>query len=453
MRDLVVFMLFIGVLPLCFVRPWVGLCTFTWLAYNRTQDLTWGFARTLPFSQLVAIFMLLGWLVMEFRPIKLRGPMVKTVVLLLIWIGIANFATGLNWNLQGRRYTEFAKVVLISLITGSLMVNRHRLRVLMAVISCALGFYGFKNGILLMMGSRSIAGPGGMLLDNNDFALALVMTIPLLYYLADEMAELPYGFYIRRFMKAAFVLTFLAVVSTGSRGGFLSMAVAVFMMAWKTKYKVPAIAVMVLVGVVGAAAVPSEYRERISSIFAGSDEMDGSVQGRLVSWQVAGNMIKGNPIFGIGMNRTVKEYNKYTQGIVNEQGTTDHFARVTHNSYLQIWAESGTPAYLMFMFICLGTIIGLEFMWRRYKREGDEWVVPYCHAIQISFCSFMIGATFLNRSHFDLIYQLVVIVSGLPVVVAAERVRQAKVAKRVGPRIADEVEVAHRDPFVQVTPQ
>ena len=41
----------VGLLPLCYLRPWVGVCVFSWLAYNRTQDLTWGFARVLPISQ------------------------------------------------------------------------------------------------------------------------------------------------------------------------------------------------------------------------------------------------------------------------------------------------------------------------------------------------------------------------------------------------------------------
>lgn len=161
-------------------------------------------------------------------------------------------------------------------------------------------------------------------------------------------------------------------------------------------------------------------------------------------------MIQGNPVFGIGINKTVKEYNNYTQGIVNEVGTNDHFARVTHNSYLQIWAESGTPAYLLFMFMCVGTILWLEFAWRRFRRSGDTWILPYCHAIEVAFISFMIGATFLNRSHFDLIYQLVAITSILPVVVENER-RTSKV-RRAGPRLADVVEVDHRDPFVRVGP-
>jgi probable O-glycosylation ligase (exosortase A-associated) len=450
LRDLVIFAVFVVILPMSFTRPWVGLCAFSWLAYNRTQDLTWGFARDLPISQLIAIAMILGWLTMEFHPIRLRTPMMKAMVLMLLWVLVSMFATGLNWDLQGRRITDLAKVILVCLLSGAMLTSRHRLRVLMAIIALGLGFYSAKNGIMYALGSKSIAGPGGMLKDNNDFALAMVMNVPLLYYLADEMKPLKYGGFICKYMKMALCLSFLTIMSTDSRGGFLALGVAMVMIALKTRYKFPAIASMVLVGVVGLAAAPEGYRERIVTIFAGSSEMDESVQGRLTSWQVAGNMIGSNPLMGIGMNKMVKEYNNYTEGIVNAQGTTDHFARVAHNSYLQIWAESGTPAYILFMFMLVGTIVFLEVKGRQYKRSGDDWIVPYCNAIEVSLTSFMIGAAFLNRAHFDLIYQFVVIAGALPVVVLIERNSTAGQRRRAGPRIAQEVWVRHSDPFSRI---
>lgn len=449
MRDVVVFALFVGLLPMSFLRPWVGLCTFSWLAYNRTQDLTWGFARGLPLSQLIAIATLLGWMTMEYRPIKLRTPMVKAMVLMLLWIIVSMLATGANWDLQGRRITDLAKVMLVCLLSGAMLTNRNRLRVLMAIIAIGLGFYGAKNGIMYALGSKSIAGPGGMLKDNNDFALAMVMNVPLLFYMANEVKPLKHGEWMSKFMKLAFVLSFLTIMSTGSRGGFLSLGVALTVMALKTKWKFPALGSMVVVGVLGLALAPEEYRERIVTIFAGSDEIDGSVKGRLTSWKVAGNMIGSNPVVGIGLNKMVKEYNHYTDGIVNADGTEQHFARVAHNSYLQIWAESGTPAYLLFMFMLVGTIISLEIGGRRFRRNGDGWLVPYCNALEVSLIAFLIGATFLNRAHFDLIYQLVVIAGSLPVLALVER-SAVKETTRSGPRIAQEVWVRHADPFARV---
>lgn len=449
MRDVVVFMLFVGLLPLSFVRPWVGVCAFSWLAYNRSQDLTWGFARTLPISQFLGISMILGWLVWELKPWPMRNPRCKAMLALVVWIGISIFSNTVRWEVQGARYIELFKIVLVVLITGALMTTRARLRHLCLIIALGLGFYGSKNGLLFLAGSKSIAGPGGMLKDNNDFALAMVMSIPFHWYLWKEAREVPkWGKWISRFMVFALPTTLLTVVSTGSRGAFLSLSVGVFVAAMKTKYKVPSLAGMALIGILGFTFAPQEYKDRIMTIFDSAEEQDESVQGRFVSWKVAGNMIMAYPIKGIGANNMVAEYNNHTQGIPNEHGGTEHFARVTHNSYLQIWAESGTPAFLLWMFMVVGTIFATWRLGKRFKREGDDWAVNYCNAIQVSMTSFMCGATFLNRAHFDLIYHMAVISAVLPAIVANERRITGK--RRAGPRPAEVVEVTHADPFVRV---
>ncbi len=451
MRDIVVFLLFVGILPLSVIRPWLGICAFTFLAYNRTQDLTWGFARTLPLSQLIAIAMVIGWLAVEFRPIPIRYHRIKAMIGLMIVVTLSIVMNRVRWDTQGDKYSDLVKVLFVSLLTGAMLINRHRLRVILAVMAVALGFYGAKNGLMYALGSKSIAGPGGMLKDNNDFALAMVMNFPLLYYLGKEMRPLKYGKYISLFMKAACWMSLLTIMSTGSRGAFLSLGVASMLMAYKTKWKVPAMAALVMLALVGAALAPQEYKERISSMFVSAEEQDDSVQGRFTSWLVATNMIKGNPVFGIGFNNMVHEYNRYTQGIYNEEGTTEHFARVAHNSYFQIWAESGTFAYLLFMFMVVGSIISLELLWRRSKGTPDEWITPYCHGIQVSMCAFMVGATFLNRAHFDFIYQLVVIATVLPTILANERVTERVTAPRRGPGPARSVWVRHGNPFMKVT--
>jgi probable O-glycosylation ligase (exosortase A-associated) len=449
-RDLLVFVLFVGVLPLSVLRPWVGICAFTFLAYNRTQDLTWGFARSLPISQLIAVAMIIGWIVCEYRPIPFRFSRIKAMVLLLLVVLISIYMNRVRWDVQGHRYSDLVKVIFVSLLTGALLINRYRLRVIMAVMTLALGFYGAKNGIMYVFGGSSIAGPGGMLKDNNDFALAMVMNVPLLFYLSNEMKPLKYGKYISIFMKVACLLSLLTIMSTGSRGGFLSLGVAMVIMAFKTKWKLPALALLVILGVAGTALAPKKYQDRIATIFVSAEEQDSSVQGRFTSWLVATNMIQSNPVWGIGFSNMVYDYNRYTQGVYSEEGSTDHFARVSHNSYFQIWAESGTIAFLLFMFMLVGSIISLSLIRIRAKRGGDLWVIPYCDGIQVSMCAFMVGATFLNRAHFDFIYQLIVVATVLPVIIRAERKRQGEAPGNKRSRLAQDVWVRHSNPFVKV---
>src|SRR5262249_17260811 len=154
-------------LPVCLLRPWFGLMVFSWLAYNRTQDLCWGFARLLPISELVAIFMIIGWLMWEYRPIIGRDPRLRAMTALVAVVGISIGCKTFRFAVQMPHYTELIKVVYVALLTAALMVSRRRLRAVCLVITLALGMYGVKNAIWFMLGGGTIAGPGGMLRDNN----------------------------------------------------------------------------------------------------------------------------------------------------------------------------------------------------------------------------------------------------------------------------------------------
>ncbi len=449
MRDVVVFLLFVGVLPMCFLRPWVGVLAFSWLAYNRTQDLTWGFARTLPIAQLIAVAMILGWMVWEFTPIWRRDARIKAMVALFIVIGVSMFGNTLRLDNQWHRYTELGKIVFVSMLTCALIKDRTRLRQIALCISLALGFYGIKNGLWFLAGQGTIIGPGGMLKDNNDFALAMAMNLPFLWYLRGEARQVKkWGRLLAPMMLGTFFLTMIAIMSTGSRGGFLTMGVIIGVMLLKSRYKVPAIVMGVVLGVAGFALAPPEWKERMSTITLNVEEMDGSAQGRIVSWMVAGNMIKENPVLGIGFNNMVFDYHRYLGGVPLPRGEGAIPNRVAHNSYLQIWAESGTIAYILYMFMVLSTIWYCMKTARAAKERDQLWTLAYTHSIQVTLIGFLVGATFLNRAHFDLVYQLVAIAVAIPVAVAAEAARTAR-PRRLGVTVPDEVWVRHKDPFVR----
>src|SRR5688500_2392584 len=61
MRDVIFSLIVLGMLPICYRRPFIGLLTFSWLAYMRGQDLCWSFAREQRWSFLVAVVTMLGY--------------------------------------------------------------------------------------------------------------------------------------------------------------------------------------------------------------------------------------------------------------------------------------------------------------------------------------------------------------------------------------------------------
>ena len=398
MRDVIVFAVVFGALPFALLRPFQGLLLFTWLAYMRAPDLSWGAARSFRFSLIVGAIMFLGWFLFDNRPFMRKDRRNFFMIMLAVCVTTSYFVFAeVQTPTTTAKAIEFMKVIAVALFTTGQLDSKTRVRTLLLVMTLSFAFYGVKGGIwgLLLQDAKIIRGPGGLLLDNNDFSLAMVMNIPFLYYMAFTEPSKR----MRQFMRAAVFLTVITVVLTGSRGGFLSMAVVFFVIVLKSKYKRYALPGSALGGLLFLAFIPDHYRERIASIGSAATE-DASAMGRLRAWRVAGEMIKANPFFGVGFQNFVfryQEYDPYAEKTV---------VRVAHNSYFQIWAETGSFSFFFFLSTMFSSVILMRRLQRVNRvRAGPRWISDYASIIEVSLYGFMVGAMFLNRGHFDFMYQ------------------------------------------------
>lgn len=415
MRDLLVSLALFSLFPVSFRRPLVGMMVFSWLAYMRVQDLTWGFARTFRWSFYVAIIMFAGFLVKSGRD---RTRLFRTDIRCYMMIGMAvlvglsvvladHGGRNIDFQSQFKRYIEFCKIVTIALFTTGIVQTKEHMRLLVWIIALSLGFYGVKNGIWGVMTFAQvpiIQGPGGLLFDNNDFSLALAMAVPMLWNIGMSERRMV----LRRAFLMMVPLTAFTVLLTHSRGGLLSLMGAVGVLVWRSRYRSRAIALSVVLGLAAIPLLPEDMRERFTSI--ADYENDGSANARFRSWAVAVKMATSNPFLGVGMSNFRGSYLRYQDNPTPaELAGQDIF--VAHNSYLQIWAETGTPALILY----LGLIgISIFTTWRvrakAVRRYSRSWIINYATMFEASLVAFVIGSTFLNRAHFDLFYHWVAVV-------------------------------------------
>lgn len=404
MRDLLVALFVVGMLPVSFKRPVIGLLMFSLLAYMRIQDLTWGFARFERWSFYVAIAMGAGY---AFDPQK-KGPIMTLRTGLLLFMPVWCFlgllrAEGLQ-AFQSAQYIEYVKIVAIAVFTLCVVRRREHLRALMWVIGGSFAFFGLKNGAAAILSGGSlyiIRGPGGMLDDNNDFALALAMSIPIIVGLASSEVNPLY----RSWLKFSVPLTMMSVFATRSRGGFLSTVLALLVLIWRSKNRIAGLSLMGIAGVIGLFFAPPELFQRLQTLQ--DVQEDGSAMGRIEAWKVAGRMIQDKPIVGVGFNRFQRSYLDYGERVQERKDGT----RVAHNGYLQIWSECGTPAFLGYVALLVLSILAVQRLRREAKRVYERsWILSYCTAFEGALVTFMLGSMFLNRAHFDLIYHYFAIV-------------------------------------------
>lgn len=407
MRDVLVTLIVLGALPYCFKRPLVGLLFFSVLAYMRLQDLAWGFARMQRWSFYVAIITAAGWLVSrERRPPVLEARTVIMGLLAVLVGGGLLFARG-EAPVDPARYVEYLKILFIAVFTTAVIRTREHLRMLVWVIAMCFAFYGVKSGVagIVKLGNIYIKrGPGGMLEDNNDFALALAMAIPLLVHLGtSERREV-----LRKGLFIMIPLTIITVVLTRSRGGTVAMGVMSAVLMWRSRNRLIGFSLGALVVGAVIALAPGEYLERIRSIK--DYQTEGSAAGRIKAWKVAGRMISDNPMTGVGFRRFQMNYLDYEPNPSPDQ-LVGEGTIVAHNSYLQIWAECGTPAFLLYMSLLFLSLLDIWRIRRLAKaRYHSSWILSYCTMFEAVLATFMVGSIFLNRAHFDLIYHYVAII-------------------------------------------
>jgi len=408
-RDILVAGFVILALPICFRRPFVGLLVFTLLAYMRVQDLTWGWARYERWSFYVAITTLAGYALAYTGAKTLFLPDLRSWVMvgLILVVGVSLLNSENLRATDLENYTEYCKIVGVALFTTAIVRTRDHLRLLIWVIAMSFGFFGGKNGANFIAhgGSMFIGqGPGGMMADNNDFALALAMAVPLLLHLGlSDRRDV-----VRRVTLALVPLTIFTIVATHSRGAFLALSTGLFVLAWRSRNRFAGISVLVLVGIAGLLAAPQSYKERLSTI--SEYETEGSAKGRLEAWAVARNMIEDKPLLGVGFEKFQENYRRYDPK-ATDQAATGPGTKVAHNSYLQIWAECGTIAFLLYMSLIVWCFIDLWRMRREAEqRYHSSWILSYTTMFEASLAVFVVGSMFLNRAHFDLFYHFVAII-------------------------------------------
>lgn len=396
MRDLLVLIVVGLTLPLSFYRPFFGLLGFSWLAYMRPQDLAWGFAAGLPLSKFVALAIWISLILRGKLNIFRVTPVSIAMILLWGWLLVSVLAAQ-NFDVAMGKFVEISKVFLVALLTVVLVTNRQRFILSMTVIGASLGFLGLKFGLFGVMrgGVHFTKGVGGMIGDNNDFALALNMCIPLLVYLAVNLPKQ----WMRWSAGALIPMTALTVLFTHSRGGFLALVAVTLYMLARSKQRVLGAVIVGLAVVIATQLVSEEYVERLSTIV--NYEGDGSAQGRLNAWEASYHMANDYPIVGVGLDNFTLLFKHYAPDPED--------VHVAHNTYLQILAEAGYIGLILYLLLLATAFSSMELARRKAQALDYAWAESGARYLSASLVAFMVGGMFLNRAHFDLTYHVMIL--------------------------------------------
>lgn len=396
MRDLVLACIVFGSLPFVLTRPFLGALLLAWLGYMNPHKLAWGFMVTVPVVHVVTLATLVGMVNSKAAKRMVWSRETVLLAVFVVWMGITT-TQALFFGFAVDQYIKVIKIQILTFMALMLLTSKEKIHLFVWVLVVSLGFYGVKGGIFTILhgGEYRIWGPANTFIGgNNELALALVMTIPLMRFL--QMQETRKS--IRLGLTAGMLLTAISAIGSQSRGALVALLLTGGIFWLKSRNKLASAVFMLIAAVVVLIMMPESYWERMNTIK--SYDSDASALGRINAWWVAFNVAQAR-FFGGGFE--MFQWETFQMYAPEPDRVHD-----VHSIYFEVLGEHGFIG--LFFFLAL-----LLFTWGKCsatirlvrKRPSHAWAGDLSRMIQVSLVAYMVGGAFLGMAYFDYLYHLI----------------------------------------------
>jgi probable O-glycosylation ligase (exosortase A-associated) len=287
------------------------------------------------------------------------------------------------------------------LVALMLVNSKRQIFALTWVVTFSLAILGIKGGLFTLAhgGAYRVWGPpDSFIADNNEFALALVMTIPLLRFLQLQLS----GFWARHAMTTAMVLCAAAALGSQSRGAMLGIgAMSVFLWWRGSRSRFSGGFVLLLIGVGLVSFMPEFWSDRMGTIADFQD--DRSAMGRISAWWNAWNLAFHYPL-GVGFNAARPE-------LFAKFSPYPDMVHAAHSIYFQVLGNHGFIGLAIFLMLWTGTWRNAGWLRRNAAAIPEaKWCSEFGTMAQVSLVGYAVGGAFLSLSYFDLPYDVMVLI-------------------------------------------
>ncbi len=397
MRDIALTLFVFGLVPFIVMRPYIGLLVWSWFSYMNPHRLTFGFAYSFPWVQMIAMLTLASLLLGKENKRIQWSPVGTLLLVFLMWTGLTTLFAVVQddaWD----KWIQFSKVLIMVFTTMIVIDSRERMHWLVWVIVVSLGFYGVKGGLFTILhgGTNHVLGPAGSFIaGNNDLAQALCMILPLIRYLQLQARRK----IVRIGLGAALFLTGIAILGTYSRGGLIAFAVVSAALFLKSRRRVVMLVAIAALVYTAFHFMPAQWKARMHTISHASTV--NTVQTRIQSWKFAAHVAFERPVVGGGFDvyRSTAMWNRY--------GPEGAKQRAIHSIYFRVLGEQsfiGVALFLALLFVSWRSCAKVRRM-TRHSAE-DKWAFDLASMLQVSLLAFMTAGLATTSSYFDLSYQL-----------------------------------------------
>jgi putative inorganic carbon (HCO3(-)) transporter len=413
MRDLVFMAFFVAYLPAVVRYPHIGAMLWAWLSLCAPEEYLFGFMTAFPLSKIVAAVTVIAVAVQR----DVRRPYLDGILacmLGLVAIGLVSAIASLspleaNWYL----FSKLAKIVVLAFVLSLVLSTRRRLNGLVFATALGLGFNGVDEGlkVLATAGGHHVLGIT-TIGDNNAFALAMLMCMPVILYLYNQTVH-P----LTRFtLMASEILCGVAVIGTYSRGGFLGLLTFALGLISLNRNKLRN---FVLIGACGLCllwAAPDTWFQRIDTI--GQAQTDNSFLDRVTAWKISTLIALDRPLLGGGFHavQDTDVYKHYAEDLPRlawwPGAPPREAGMAAHSIYFEVLGDLGFTGLLLFMTMIVLALASCTAIRRGAKTHPDmAWMSDLAGMLRLSLIVYLVSGAALSFAYFEGLYILLALVS------------------------------------------
>jgi len=302
-------------------------------------------------------------LALFFTPkIDMRCPLLPYVVLyflvILVQVPLSQ-DPNMSWNIFVDRILKFSFMAffIVSFVRSPIQMKYFIATFLLACLKMGVeGYLGRVSGALIWenQGIMRLHGSTPLYSHPNSFAGMALGTLPFVYFLWP---------FCNRYLKAVLLviaaLSLHIVLYTGSRTGYVGVMAFLVYVFYISKQKKKFIGYILLALALTIPMIPTDYRDRFSSIFTQKEKEGKSADARIEILKDAWQIFQENPL-GVGVAAFPKV-------------RMERFGRIqdTHNLYLEIATNLGIQGIVIVSLLIMKLISILKII----KTETDKLIL------------------------------------------------------------------------------
>ena len=416
MRDLAFLLVFLGTVPFMFRSAMVGVMMWAYTAFLSLDDYVFGFLVGKPLNKIVAGITIFAML-FDKRRTTLRFDL--TFCLMIALLILATISSALSpafkmddvWMLHGK----LAKILVYCTVIRMVVIDRFRLHALLLAICFGMGFNAADEALKFFVsgGSHHVLGLK-TIGDNNQFALVVLMIMPILYFLYKYMAVK----IVKICTLFGLFLSVISIMATNSRGGFIGMGTFAIVLILLNKQKLRSLLIVAAIGTIMVQVAPPTWFERIHTIQSASG--DDSFMGRVKAWKMSILVAEDRPLIGGGMHaiqdRQVWDlywprFNELSWIPSNEEYSP---GKAAHSIFFEVLGDLGFTGLFLFTSMLLAGYRTCSGVKRLTKKRPDlHWMYDLATMLQISLVVYIISGAALSMAYTEMLYVMLTIGSVL----------------------------------------